>query len=241
MSRPGRWMAPLGVGLLMLTASASAQAKAAYMELDEAVQAAEVVAVVHVEETEACEVQGEHWTYAQRVSASTRAVVKGTLSPRVEILAEKDFVCAPVHYDAPADYLVFLEHDHEHWVTLNHGMGRLSIDEAGNVSWPYDGGQPIPLPGALTRIRGALGEETRTEIALVHQPSEPELEPEPTSEPQPCGLLLRDEAPATEAAQESTASMPDALAHRLAMLGGGLAVLAGFWAGWRRRTRRRRS
>ena len=171
---------------------------------------------------------------------------QGVLSSQVEILAAKDFVCAPVPYEAPADYLVFLEHDHEHWVTLNHGMGRLSIDEAGNVSWPYDADQHIPLADALTRIRGAVGEETRTEIALVHQPSEPEPEPEPeleptTSEPQPCGLLLRDEAPAAEAAQESTASMPDAVAHRLAMLGGGLAVLAGFWAGWRRRTRRRRS
>ena len=78
MSRPGRWMAPLGVGLLMLTASASAQAKAAYMDLDEAVQAAEVIAVVHAESIEACRVQGEHWTYAQRVLASTRAVIKGS-------------------------------------------------------------------------------------------------------------------------------------------------------------------
>jgi hypothetical protein len=232
-------MVQVGLGLFALGGSAEAQAAARYMDLAEAVEVAEAIAVIHTTGTEPCEVEGDHWTYAQRVSAEARAVIKGKLTADLEILAEKSFPCASVHYDAPADYLVFLAHDREHWVTVNHGMGALQIDQEGIVQWPYQNGPRVPLSDVLTQIRGMVGEGIVAELEMLEdEPSEPTLDAKPPvvteEEPIPCGLLASYE----QEQAESELRVPTWLSHPFAMFGGAMAVLLGLGVGWRLRTRK---
>ncbi len=143
--------------LAALAAPADAAAKAAYRSLAETVRTAEIIAIVEVESVTPAELHGRYWEYAQQVTARPIEVLVGEVSGRLEIGAARDFICAPVRYDAEATYLVFLAHDGTVLATENNEWGRLWIN-GDDVEWPYEqGGATVPTATALREIRALLG------------------------------------------------------------------------------------
>lgn len=219
---------PLGLAACALLSASPAEAKASYMDLPAAVDGANAIAVIHTEATAPCELKGEFWTYRQKVFATPNEVLKGELASPLELLAQKDFICASVQYDAPADYLVILREEGEHWTTLNHGMGALRIDGE-RVEWPYGSEDSIPLADALGKIRALVGEPPAAEVAapIVDRPG-PVHAAEPV-EPQPCGYAV------------SQMQKHEEERERWMIAGaagaGAAAVMLGFAFGFRRRRR----
>jgi hypothetical protein len=218
--------------LPVLLAAPAAEGKAAFMDLEQTIALAEAIAVVHVHAAEPGEFVGEHWTYRQRVKASPRFVIKGELEPDFVIMADKSFICAPVEYEAPGDYLVFLERDNGQWVTLNHDMGQLAVHDFGQVDWPYT---PTPFGAAG---RAPLGEAIREIREHLRTRAE-------------CEIVLRrddadgDELATAEVPRDATggaeAPAPARVWFAIGTLGGSAAILLGFVAGWRARSRRRQT
>ncbi len=205
-----------------------AEAKASYMDLAETVSGAEAVAVIHTEATAPCEIEGEYNTYRQKVFATPMDVLKGELGSPFELLAQKNFICGSVTYDAPADYLVLLHRDNGHWTTLNHGKGALRIDSE-EVQWPYGSEPSIPLDDALARVRVLIGEQPAVEVAEPVAPDPPKTEAPPVAEPQPCGYAIGRMQEAEETRE------------RWVIVGaagaGAAAIMLGFFVGFRRRRR----
>ena len=181
----------LSVGLVSALAAGEAAAKAAYVDLAEAVAQADTIAIVHTEVVAPADIDGEHWHYRQLVHARVLATLKGTAAERIEIAANKDFICAPVPYRAGADYLVFLANDGGHLATVNNEMGRLELG-TGFVDWPYDDSPAVrALPDVLLELQTMLGglEPIATPPvvpAIVEAPREPSsTEAEPARWPAP--------------------------------------------------------
>ena len=201
--------------LVALFFARDASAEARYMELEEAVYTAEAIAIVHAESSEAMSFQGEFWHYNQLVKARVVETLEGELPERIEIVADKDFVCARVPYEVPGDYLVFLGRDAGALVTVNHGMGRLAIVD-GMVDWPYRMGHEMrPLADVVAELR----ERVRAQ-RWKHEPLEALLESMPP---------IRPTDPATSEPVSSPLAVPAWIAC------GALAVLLGFVAARRRR------
>jgi len=145
-------------GLVCALAGGEAAAEAAYVELPEAVERADTIAIVHTFVVEPTEIQGEFWTYRQLVRASVVATLKGKSPATLKIAANKEFICAPVPFEAGADYLVLLADDGDHKATVNNEMGRLPITN-GFVHWPYgDGPHLRALPDAMLEIQRLVGD-----------------------------------------------------------------------------------
>ena len=198
------------------------------MGLAETVAGADVVAVIHTEATAPCEIGGEFNTYRQKVFATPNEVLKGELASPFELLAQKDFICASVTYDAPADYLVMLYRDDGHWTTLNHGKGALRI-EGEQVQWLYGSEDSIPLADALARLRLLIGEQPAVEVTEPVTSEPLHAEEIQDVEPQPCGYAIGRMQEEEEARE------------RWVMAGaagaGAAAIMLGFFAGFRRRRR----
>jgi hypothetical protein len=212
-----RFALSLTTALVALFFARVAAAEARYMELDEAVFTAEAIAIVHAESDAAKSIQGDYWHYNQVVKARVVETLEGELSERIEIVADKDFVCARVPYDVPGDYLVLLERDAGHLVTVNHGMGRLAIVD-GMVDWPYGtGARTRPLEDVVAELRARVKAQR-----WKHEPFAALLEalPRPTS-------------PASEPAIAAPTAPSFAPSAWIAC--GALAVLLGFVAARRRR------
>lgn len=183
-----RFALPAGLALCTLLSATAADAKARHMGLAEAVETSSAIAVIHTEASVPCDVAGEHWTYSQKVFAEPKEVLKGELAKPFELLAEKDFECGTVHYEAPADYLVMLHRDAGHLTTLNHNMGALRIDGE-QVEWPFGSDETIPVADALGQIRALVGEPP---VAEVESTPEAAVDPAPqqTAEVMPCGYAV---------------------------------------------------
>jgi hypothetical protein len=146
------------IGLVCALAGREAAAEARYVELPEAVRDADTIAIVHTYIVEPAEIQGEFWTYRQRVRVGVIATLKGESHRPLEIAANKEFICAPVPFAAGVDYLVFLADDGDHKATVNNEMGRLAITN-GFVEWPYGGGPRVrALPDAMLEIQRLVGD-----------------------------------------------------------------------------------
>ncbi len=219
---------PAGLALCTLLSAGGAQAKARYMGLPEAVETATAIAIVHTEASAPCEIATEHWTYRQKVFAEPTRVLEGELSSPFELLAAKDFICASVRYEAPADYLVMLRQDGEHLVTVNHGNGALRI-EGSQVEWPYGAEDSIALDDAVEQIEALIGEapESTEEAPPVRSDPQPQPEAREVVEPLPCGFAV-----SHMERQEKERKMW--LVAGAAGAGAG-AVLLGFVFGFRRR------
>ena len=220
---------PFALALGVAAAPNAADAKARYMGLEEAVERSDVIALVHTEATAACEVTGEHWTYHQKVFAKPTRVLKGELDSPFELLAQKDFICASVSYDAAADYVVLLRREGEHLTTVNHHMGALRLRDD-HVEWPYGEEESLALPEAVDQLQALIGAAPPEEQppAVDPDPEAREPESEPRSEPQPCGYAVSRLAEQEEAAARQTWIIGGAVA-------GAAAVLLGFVVGFRRR------
>ncbi len=214
---------PAGLALATLLAAGSAEAKAAYMDLPGAVEASTEIAIIHTEASAPCEITVGHWTYSQKVFAKPTEVLKGELTSPLQLLAAKDFICASVRYETPADYLVMLYREDGHLTTVNHEMGALRIDGA-HVEWPYGSEDTIPLVDAREQIQALVDEQPAAPAAEVA----PEPLPQAT-EPLPCGYAVsRMEQREKEQRMWRIAGAVGA---------GGAAVILGFMFGFRRRRR----
>ncbi len=205
----------LATALVALFFARDASAEARYMELEEVVYTAEAIAIIRAESDEAKSFQGDHWHYRQRVHARVMEVLEGSLPERIDIVADKDFVCARVPYEVPKDYLVFLGRDTGELVTVNHGMGRLAIVD-GMVEWPYGTGHQMrPLAEVVTELKDRVRAQR-----WKHEPLDALLE-----------TLPRGTTPPPEPA----AATASPLATSAWIACGALAVLVGFAAARRRR------
>jgi len=173
----------LSFGVVSALAAGEAAAKAAYVGLAEAVAQADTIAIVHTEVVDPTSIEGEHWHYRQLVHARVLATLKGAPGERIEIAANKDFICAPVPYRAGADYLVFLANDGGHQATVNNEMGQIEIG-TGFVDWPYDDSSAVrALPDVLLELQTMLGSlEPIAPPPVVPAIVEAPREPSPTSE-----------------------------------------------------------
>lgn len=212
MSALARLALSIATALVALFFARDASAEARYMELEEAVYEADAIAIVHAESAARASIQGEHWHYNQLVNARVVETLEGELPERIQIVADKDFVCARVPYDVPGRYLVFLHSDAGHLTTLNHGMGRLAI-EGDMVEWPYDEfRRPRPLDEVVTELRARVKAQR-----WKHEPLDALLEAMPkTTTP------------------EASATEPTPMTPAAWIACGALAVLLGFVAARRR-------
>lgn len=233
--------------LTSLAAASDADARAAYLKLPEAVRNSEIVAVVDVVEIQDASIVGGPDGYAQRVIAKPIDVLKGELPATFAIAADSDFICAPVPYETPGTYLVFLAHQGDALATYNHSHGRMTIvDET--IDWPYDDRpERVSKDPILRKLRALIGRQGpgRTGpkvpelIPVELRPKEP-LPPEPITvttaqpepEPLPCSY---GEAPSIDAAtNEESGSEP--MLVPLSMVAGAFAVMLGFAVARRRRS-----
>ncbi|MFO0631972.1 MAG: hypothetical protein U0168_03890 [Nannocystaceae bacterium] len=209
-----RRLLPAAALLFALAPAAPAQAKAAYVDLPTALQQAEIVALVQIESVTPDGLQGEHWHYRQRVVARRLEVLKGQLPEVFTIGGDRDFICAPVPYHAPATALLLLAHDGDVLATVNNEDGQAWV-YGDRIDWPYDElhGEAIPLAPVLADLRARLGPPPLAEVpaAPAAAPLDAELGPEP-SEPASSPWLVP-----------------------ISMLGGAFAVALGFAAATRRR------
>ncbi len=219
---------PVGFAACALLSATTAQAKASYMDLADAAETADAIAVIHTEATGRCEIKAEHWTYSQKVFASPKEVLKGELAASFELLAQKNFECASVQYEAPADYLVMLRQERGHWTTVNHNMGALRV-EGEQVQWPYGADDSIPLSDALTEIRALVGEHPVPEVVQPAVVSPEPVQPAQQAEPQPCGYAVSQMQEREEARERWILAG--------AVGAGAGAVMLGFVFGFRRRRR----
>jgi hypothetical protein len=176
----------ISVGIFCAFVGREAAAKAAYVDLATAVELADTIAVVHTEVVEAADFHGEHWRYRQLVYARMVATLKGESPEVLRIAANKEFICAPVPFDAGADYLVFLADDGGRKATVNNEMGRLAITD-GFVDWPYgDSPGKRALPDAMLEVQRLVGDPAPMAALQVVPPNTvradpPQIEPEASS------------------------------------------------------------
>jgi hypothetical protein len=140
---------PCTIALLALTAimtiaiPSRSEGKARFMDLSEAVAAADAVAVVRIESS--AKVRGQkkgYWTYGQRNTFRFIELVKRApfvvppLDKQQILWAEKNFICASERA-RPGRYLLFLQSvEPGEWIPVNHYMGMLPIEQE-SVRWPY--------------------------------------------------------------------------------------------------------
>jgi len=212
-------MAPLArfalctaLGLAPALAPDEAEAKAAYTGLEDTIESAEIIAIVKAERTSAADIDGEHWHYRQSVDARVLGTIKGPVVERIEIAANRDFICAPVPYDAPAYYLVFLARDAGHLATVNNEWGALQIVD-GQVEWPYTPRTDMrPLADVVLELQTLVGVSVPTTVPMT--------EPAPAAAPVPAGESADEQLPAP-----------------LWIASGALAVVLGLLVATRRRRR----
>ncbi len=240
---------PAALFLVGLGWAQDADAKAAYVGLKEALRQAEIVAIVEVEAVQPAAIEGSWSTFHQRVVAHPVDVLKGELPATFAIAADRDFICAPVPYDAPATYLVFLSHEGDALATVNHHMGRIRV-LSDQLDWPYDERtEPVATAPVLKELRRLIAKQGPAPAG----PEVPELvpiEPTPiddapaimqsTSEPQPVLVASVPELPTSDATTPAAVE-PAWSGWRIpvAMVGGALAVMLGFAVALRGRRRRR--
>ncbi|MBX7079046.1 MAG: hypothetical protein K1X88_07665 [Nannocystaceae bacterium] len=214
-----RSLLPVAALLLALAPTGQAQAKAAYVDLPTALDRAEVVALVQIESVTPDELRGEHWLYRQRVVARRLEVLKGEVPEVFTIGGDRDFVCAPVPYHAPATALLLLAHDGEVLATVNNEDGQAWV-YGDRIDWPYDElhGDTVPLAPVLADLRARLG--PKVVATPPHAPTEPAAADAATD------VAVQDVASADE--------RPVWLVP-ISMLGGAIAVGLGFLAAQRRR------
>lgn len=204
--------------LALVAVPQRAEAKAAYHDLDGATEAATAIALVRIESIENTATAGKHWVYGQRARGRTIEVFKGDLGETFELLADKDFVCAPADLEGVGTYLVFLRREGDAWTSVNHGLGQVYVigDE---VLWPYDDSRDlVPLATAIAAIRERTG--TPPPVAVPPDAATP-------------GDTAEHEAAAVQADDGIRGLAPSAW-----IAAGGAAVLLGFAVASTRRRRR---
>lgn len=129
-------------------------AKARFMGLKELAATSDIVAVISVTETTSLGPMGSeglpkkgHWTYTQNNTFRFVEVLKTSDWIHFDqeqdqmLWAEKTFICARASY-APGKYVAFLKSvGTNEWITVNHHLGGLRIDDDGNVpafNWYLD-------------------------------------------------------------------------------------------------------
>lgn len=218
-----RALVPIAALVLALVPAADAAAKAAYVDLPTALEQAEIIALVRVESVMAAEIEGEHWTYRQRVVAHPIEVLKGELPATFTIAGDRNFICAPVPYEAPATYVLLLAQDGEALATVNNDDGQAQVF-GDRIDWPYDEiyGDTVPLAPVLDDLRARLGARTVIDAPAVLVPV----------------VEVPAEAPASTPARTPSSVLAPQWLVPASMLGGALAVALGFGVAMRRRPRR---
>lgn len=226
-------LVPAAIALVVaLVPAADAAADAVYVDLPEALDWAEVVALVRVESVGDAEFVGDHWVYSQLVIAHPLEVLAGELPDTFTIVAGRNFVCAPVRYDAPGTYLVMLARDRGMFATINNEMGRSKVF-GDRIDWAYDElvDRRVPLAPVLADLRARLAsrivEPPRVAVPAVEVP----MVEVPVAE-----VVVLDEPP-PPAVVPAIDETPRWLVPA-SMFAGAFAVLLGFGVAGRKRRRR---
>lgn len=187
--------------LAVLAFAPDAEAKAYYAPLSEVEERVDAVAIVDTASVAAVDIEGEHWVYHELALAHVVDVVAGTLPRTIDILGGRDFICAPVSWDAGRRYLALLEREGDRWTATNNEWGRLEIVD-GKVAWPYDeSNEPIAVEEIVLllelRLEGKLGRGRFTDESIEPVAEiEPMVvvaippEPQPIDEPTPAWWIL---------------------------------------------------
>lgn len=143
------------IAALLVIPVTAAHSKARFKSEKEMIETADVIAVVKVTSAEKVNVQGKHWTYAQKASASVESTVKGSVKDSLALYGDENFICAQCHFET-GRYIVFLDYDGELLTGNNWQFSTVKINDDNTVRWNDQARKP--LAEVLESIRKAQDE-----------------------------------------------------------------------------------